>query len=108
MLSRNEILELAKQFGLAIGVALDGSKSVGKHEDKSFAVGHLPLEDFVAFIQLVTAKERSQLAQEVEDIRSDECDFKKYEDTHNDGWLDACNAVLDTIYGWGRDFESKE
>ena len=44
-MTKEEIIEMAKQSGLAIGVALDGSKSVGKHEDKSFAIGRLPLED---------------------------------------------------------------
>ena len=57
-MTKEEIIEMAKEAGLAIGVALDGSKSVGKHEDKSFAVGRLPLEDFVAFVKLVAEKER--------------------------------------------------
>ena len=61
-----EIIEMARQFGLSVGVALDGSKSVGKHEDKSFAVGHLPLEDFVAFAKLIAAKEREACAKECE------------------------------------------
>ncbi len=83
MLNRDELIELTIQAG-----------------------GFSPTLEFLeTFTKLVVAKERSRLAQEVEDIRSDECDFKKFEDTHNDGWLDACNAVLDTIYGWGRDFE---
>lgn len=86
MLNHDEIIELTKQAG-----------------------GFSPTPEFLeAFAKLVVAKERSRLAQEVEDIRSDECDFKKFEDTHNDGWLDACNAVLDTLYGWGRDFESRK
>ena len=62
-MTKEEIIEMAKQTGLAIGVALDGSKSVGKHEDKSFAVGRLPLEDFVAFVKLVAEKERKACAE---------------------------------------------
>ena len=62
-MTKEEIIEMAKQTGLAIGVALDGSKSVGKHEDKSFAVGRLPLEDFVAFAKLVAEKEREECAE---------------------------------------------
>jgi len=65
-MKQDEIIELARQAGLAIGVALDGSKSVGKHEHKSFAVGRLPLEDFVAFAKLVAAKEREACAKECE------------------------------------------
>ena len=61
-MTKEEIIEMAKEAGLAIGVALDGSKSVGKHEDKSFAVGRLPLEDFVAFVKLVAEKEREECA----------------------------------------------
>ena len=61
-MTKEEIIEMAKQTGLAIGVALDGSKSVGKHEDKSFAVGRLPLEDFVAFAKLIAEKEREECA----------------------------------------------
>ena len=57
-MTKEEIIEMAKQTGLAIGVALDGSKSVGKHEDKSFAVGRLPLDDFVAFAKMIAEKER--------------------------------------------------
>ena len=62
-MTKDEIIEMAKEAGLAIGVALDGSKSVGKHEDKSFAVGRLPLEDFVAFAKLVAEKEREACAE---------------------------------------------
>ena len=62
-MTKEEIIEMAKEAGLAIGVALDGSKSVGKHEDKSFAVGRLPLEDFVAFAKLVAEKEREACAE---------------------------------------------
>ena len=62
----NDVIEMVRQAGLAIGVALDGSKSVGKHEDKSFAVGRLPLEDFVAFSKLVAAKEREACAKVAE------------------------------------------
>jgi len=58
-MTKEEIIDMAKEAGLAIGVALDGSKSVGKHEDKSFAVGRLPLDDFVAFVKLVAEKERA-------------------------------------------------
>ena len=61
-MTKDEIIEMAKEAGLAIGVALDGSKSVGKHEDKSFAVGRLPLEDFLAFTKLVAEKEREKCA----------------------------------------------
>jgi len=61
-MNKEEIIEMAKQTGLAIGVALDGSKSVGKHEDKTFAVGRLPLDDFVAFAKLVAEKEREECA----------------------------------------------
>ena len=61
-MTKDEIIEMAKQSGLAIGVALDGSKSVGKHEDKTFAVGRLPLDDFVAFAKLVAEKEREECA----------------------------------------------
>lgn len=87
MLNHDEIIEMAKTVRSS---------------------GYWDSFDLISFATLIAAKERSKLAQEVEDIRSDECDFKSFEDTHNDGWLDACNAVLDTIYGWGRDFESKE
>ena len=100
-MTQDEIIEMARQAGLEVVIqqSFDGlSKTVRMP----------PMKPLEAFAKLVAAKERSNLAQEVEDIRSDECDFKKFEDTHNDGWLDACNAVLDTIYGWGRDFESKE
>lgn len=90
-MKQDEIIEMAYEAGFTPTDMNDGCSAL-----------------FEAFAQLVAAKERSRLAQEVEDIRSDECGFKKFEDTHNDGWLDACNAVLDTIYGWGRDFESKE
>ena len=62
-MTKEEIIEMAKEAGLAIGVALDGSKSVGKHEDKSFAVGRLPLDDFVAFAKLVAEKEREACAE---------------------------------------------
>jgi len=62
-MTKEEIIEMAKEAGLAIGVALDGSKSVGKHEDKSFAIGRLPLEDFVAFAKLVAEKEREKCAE---------------------------------------------
>jgi len=62
-MTKEEIIEMAKQTGLAIGVALDGSKSVGKHEDKSFSVGRLPLDDFVAFAKLVAEKEREACAE---------------------------------------------
>ena len=55
-MTKDEIIDMAKEAGLAIGVALDGSKSVGKHEDKSFAVNRLPLDDFVAFVKLVAEK----------------------------------------------------
>jgi len=64
-MTKEEIIEMAKEAGLAIGVALDGSKSVGKHEDKSFAVGRLPLDDFVAFVKLVAEKEREALEVEL-------------------------------------------
>ena len=64
-MTKEEIIEMAKEAGLAIGVALDGSKSVGKHEDKSFAVGRLPLDDFVAFAKLVAEKEREALEVEL-------------------------------------------
>lgn len=67
MFDKDEIIEMARKFGLSVGVALNGSRSMGKHEDKSFAVGRLPLEDFVAFVKLVadvaTAKEREEIAQ---------------------------------------------
>jgi len=62
-MTKDEIIEMAKEAGLAIGVALDGSKSVGKHEDKTFAVGRLPLDDFVAFAKLVAEKEREACAE---------------------------------------------
>jgi len=74
-MTKEEIIEMAKEAGLAIGVALDGSKSVGKHEDKSFAVGRLPLDDFVAFVKLVAEKEREECAQTVLNIAG----FKEYE-----------------------------
>ena len=74
-MTKDEIIEMAKEAGLAIGVALDGSKSVGKHEDKSFAVGRLPLEDFVAFAKLVAEKEREWCASFIEDL--DERGFKE-------------------------------
>ena len=61
-MTKEEIIEMAKEAGLAIGVALDGSKSVGKHEDKSFAIGRLPLEDFVAFAKMIAEKEREACA----------------------------------------------
>ncbi len=68
-MTQDEIIEMARQTGLAIGVALDGSKSVGKHEDKSFAVGRLPLEDFIAFTKLVAEREREAWSKVCEDIR---------------------------------------
>jgi hypothetical protein len=61
-MTQDEIIEMAKEAGLSVGVALDGSKSMGKHENKSFAVGRLPLEDFLSFVQLVAAKEREACA----------------------------------------------
>jgi hypothetical protein len=98
-MTQDEIIEMAKLAGFE----MDNSCVISPQN-----LWYIYQEQLEAFAKLVAAKERSNLAQEVEDIRSDECDFKKFEDTHNDGWLDACNAVLDTIYGWGRDFESKE
>jgi len=62
-MTKEEIIEMAKKAGLAIGVALDGSKSVGKHEDKSFAVGRLPLDDLETFAKLVAEKEREACAE---------------------------------------------
>ena len=52
-MTQEEIIELARQAGLTVGVANNGSKSMGKYEDKSFAVGRLPLEDFVTFAKLI-------------------------------------------------------
>ena len=91
-MTKEEIIEMAKQTGLAIGVALDGSKSVGKHEDKSFAVGRLPLEDFVAFVKLVAEKEREACAKIAENriLHDENKDIKK-------GYLFAQQSIAQDI-----------
>jgi len=91
-MTKEEIIEMAKEAGLAIGVALDGSKSVGKHEDKSFAVGRLPLEDFVAFVKLVAEKEREACAKIAENriLHDENKDIKK-------GYLFAQQSIAQDI-----------
>ena len=91
-MTKDEIIEMAKQSGLAIGVALDGSKSVGKHEDKSFAVGRLPLDDFVAFVKLVVEKEREACTKIAENriLHDENKDIKK-------GYLFAQQSIAQDI-----------
>ena len=91
-MTKDEIIEMAKEAGLAIGVALDGSKSVGKHEDKSFAVGRLPLNDFVAFVKLVAEKEREACAKIAENriLHDENKDIKK-------GYLFAQQSIAQDI-----------
>ena len=97
-MTKEEIIEMAKQTGLAIGVALDGSKSVGKHEDKSFAVGRLPLEDFVAFAKLVAEKEREACAKIAENriLHDENKDIKK-------GYLFAQQSIAQDIRTRGQE-----
>ena len=96
-MTKDEIIEMAKEAGLAIGVALDGSKSVGKHEDKSFAVGRLPLEDFVAFVKLVAEKEREECAKIAENriLHDENKDIKK-------GYLFAQQSIAQDIRARGQ------
>lgn len=39
------------------------------------------------------------LIRRVEEIRADPDDHKDYENTYNDGWLDACYAVIQMLHG---------
>ena len=39
------------------------------------------------------------LIQRVEEIRADPDDHKDYENTYEDGWLDACYAVIQMLHG---------
>ena len=96
-MTKDEIIEMAKEAGLAIGVALDGSKSVGKHEDKSFAVGRLPLNDFVAFVKLVAEKEREACAKIAENriLHDENKDIKK-------GYLFAQQSIAQDIRARGQ------
>ena len=89
-MTKEEIIEMAKEAGLAIGVALDGSKSVGKHEDKSFAIGRLPLEDFVAFAKMIAEKEREQCA-------------KIFDDAKGTGRIASCREAADAIRARGQE-----
>ena len=103
VMTQDEIIEMARQAGLAIGVALDGSKSVGKHEDKSFAVGRLPLEDFVAFAKLVADK---AIAKDRKEFDIDELCARQnkigYKQGYRAGQLaerEACAKVCETRLG---------
>ena len=57
---------------------------------------------FVNFAALVAAAEREACAKVCEEECSDPYeDFKNYEDTHTDGWMDGCNSCAAAIRARG-------
>jgi hypothetical protein len=34
----------------------------------------------------------------IEQLRADPDDYKDYENTYEDGWIDACNAILNQLH----------
>lgn len=60
------------------------------------------LIDIERFAALVAAAEREACAKVCEEECSDPYeDFKNYEDTHTDGWMDGCNSCAAAIRARG-------
>lgn len=60
------------------------------------------VDDLTRFAALVAAAEREACAKVCEEECSDPYeDFKNYEDTHTDGWMDGCNSCAAAIRARG-------
>lgn len=78
-MTHDEIIEMARQAGFIGNV-------------------DIAVKELEAFAKLVAAKEREACAKACEYERNDPDDqFKNYEDTHDDGWIDGCNSCIAAI-----------
>lgn len=81
-MTRDDIIKLAREAGFGF----NGASSPA-------------IERFAA---LVAAAEREACAKVCEEECSDPYeDFKNYEDTHTDGWMDGCNSCAAAIRARG-------
>ena len=92
-MTQDGIIEMAKEAGLKKATAPSGT--VG---DYFWGTPH----QIEAFAKLVAAKEREACEKACEEERNDPDDqFKNYEDTHTDGWIDGCNSCISAIRARG-------
>ena len=84
-LTTEEVLKMARQAGI--------------RKDDVFVLG---TSAFVAFAKLVADREREACEKACEEECNDPDDqFKNYEDTHTDGWIDGCNSCISAIRARG-------
>ena len=90
-MTQDEIIEMARQAGFNL--------------EQGFLLRVTGIdEDLERFAKLVAAKEREACAKVCEEERNDPDDqFKNYEDTHTDGWIDGCNSCISAIRARGQE-----
>ena len=88
-MNRDDIIRMAREAGAITGL-----------------IGRWVFEDaeqLERFAALVAAAEREACAKVCEEECSDPYeDFKNYEDTHTDGWMDGCNSCAAAIRARGQ------
>lgn len=104
-MTQDEIIEMARQAGFVIHIHKPSLITVENEE--TWVCVNKELEAFAKLVEARTeertaAKEREACEKACEDERNDPDDqFKNYEDTHDDGWIDGCNSCIAAIRARG-------
>jgi hypothetical protein len=100
-MTQDEIIEMAKQ---TLSKDIDGLWLAGTLDLEAFAklVEDAAFVRWAAQTKLAVQDERAACEKACANERNDPDDqFKNWEDTHDDGWIDGCNSCIATIRARG-------